>query len=64
MKREATRNSISGEGLGSGEAWGIQGDTGRRARLLGIWNWGGESRLLGMGLEPSLGHSQEGVKVF
>lgn len=39
MKCEATRKSISGEGLGSGQAWGLQGNTRREAGLLGIWNW-------------------------
>lgn len=33
MKCEVIRNCISGE------AWQVQGDTRREARLLGIWNW-------------------------
>lgn len=41
VKCEATRNSISGEGLGSGKTWGLQGDMGKEARLLSIWNWRG-----------------------
>ena len=27
--------------VGLREAWGLQGDTERRARLLDTWNWGG-----------------------
>lgn len=45
MKCEATRNSISGEGLGSGETWGLQGHMGKEARLLSIWR--GEAHLEG-----------------
>lgn len=64
MKSEATGNSISGEGLGSGEAWGLQRDTRRRARRLGIWNWGRESHLKGLGQGPPPVYSQEGMRVF
>lgn len=58
MKCEATRNSISGE------AWQLQGDTRREARLLGIWNWREGSHSKGLGLELYLVHSQEGMKVL
>lgn len=60
MKCEATGSAISGEGLGSG-APGGHGDKGRAA---GHLERGGGSLSEGLGLEPSLVRSQEGMKVL